>query len=93
MSPLQNPWVKFIFKSIIAFVSALSITGNALTVTKTEFGWIIFFAPAISTLMGYWSGVFDSTPAPTMTPADVHKSADALAVALQPPTAAEEKKS
>jgi hypothetical protein len=93
MISLQGPWTRFIFKSIIAFGSALSITGNALTVTKTEFGWIIFFGPAIMSVLSYWSGVFDSTPAPTATPAEVHKTADALAVSLQPPTAAEEKKS
>lgn len=89
---MKFPWIKFLLKSASVFGTGLSLTGNALAITKTEFGWIIFLGPPTMMLLTYWGGVADSMPAPWVTPADIHKTADALAVALQPPTPEEKKR-
>jgi hypothetical protein len=60
----MHPYLKFLLKSVTVFGSGLSLTGNALAVTKVEFGWVLFFAPAIAMLLSYWGGVADAMPAP-----------------------------
>jgi hypothetical protein len=78
---MRFPWIKFLLKSASVFGSGLSLTANALTVTKTEFGWIIFLGPPIMMLLTYWGGVADSMPAPWVTPAEARRTADELATA------------
>jgi hypothetical protein len=87
----MNPYMKFGIKSVTVFGGALSLGSNVQTFTGADFNWVLFLAPAVSALLAYWGGVVDSMPAPWVTPAEIHKTADALAVQLKPPTPAEEK--
>jgi hypothetical protein len=88
----MNPYLQFAIKSVTVFGGALSVGSNVTHFTGADFNWFVFLAPAVSALLAYWGGVVDSMPAPWVTPAEIHKTADALAVALTPPTPAEEKK-